>query len=109
MRLGTILGGKAWSDLKGHANKVERALKRQQKADAAKLKRRAELDAAGFRPLNGIDNSARKNRLKSAVFYQKPTFEKGDEVRINGTRYIVKAIQPGKTPLSTDVLLEEIL
>jgi hypothetical protein len=49
MRLGTMIGGKAWAEIKGHAQRIERAVRAQRKSDVAKSKRRAELDDIGFR------------------------------------------------------------
>lgn len=51
MRLGTILGGKAWGLVNAAARDKRRAAEQSRKDEYARKVRRTELDAAGFRPL----------------------------------------------------------
>ncbi len=51
MRLGTILGGKAWGALNDAARDKRRAAEKRRKDDFERKQRREVLNAAGFVPL----------------------------------------------------------
>jgi hypothetical protein len=52
MRLGTIVGGKAWADLNDAARAKRQAEAKLRKDKFDKAKRWRELDAAGFKPIS---------------------------------------------------------
>lgn len=57
MKLGDMLGGKAWGDM-ARAAAAQRKTARQKREDERREKqRRADLEAMGFRPLNVSKNS----------------------------------------------------
>ncbi len=57
------MGRKAWGELSQAVKDQQRAAKKKRRDDIEQKKRRGELDAMGFKPLNGIDLSARKKAL----------------------------------------------
>lgn len=55
MRLGTIIGGKAWDELNDAARERRQADAKRRKEKFDKAKRRRELEDAGFKPFSSRD------------------------------------------------------